>query len=135
MKNDVLLVNMTPTVRYVVRVALEGSGFTVTKEAQTDAESLHHFESQRPAAVVFDMTLSPHERLKALRHFNKRFPTGRVLAIYSYASRPNIPEVRRAGARELVAFPFTKEGFLAALGRLVGPPEHEKRPEPPGESL
>jgi DNA-binding NtrC family response regulator len=71
--------------------------------------------------------------LKALRHFNKRFPTGRVLAIYSYASRPNITEVRRAGARELIAFPFTKEGFLAALDRLVGMTEHDRRQDSPAE--
>jgi len=126
MNRDVLLVDVTPTVRFAIRVALEGSAFTVLKEAQTDAEGQHYFESERPSVVAFDMTLSLHQRLRALRHFSKRFPTSRVVAIYSRTSRPNLAGARRAGAKELIAFPFNKESLLAALDRLVG------TPHPPG---
>lgn len=123
MNRYVLLVDVTPTVRFAVRVALEDSAYTVSKEAQTDAEGQHYFESERPSVVVFDMTLSLHQRLRALRHFSKRFPTSRVVAIYSRASLPNLAEARRAGAKEVLAFPFNKESLLAALNRLVGTPQ------------
>jgi DNA-binding NtrC family response regulator len=70
-------------------------------------------------AVVVDLTLSPHQRLKSLRHFHKRHPASRIAVIYNHISRLNGADVRRSGAKEMVAFPFSKQHFLAALRRLT----------------
>ena len=135
MGKDILLIDLTPTVRFALRHALQGSDYAIGHEAQTDAEGQHYFETLQPSVVIFDMTLSPHQKLQAIRQFHKRFSKSRVLALYSRMSRPNVAEARRAGAQEMLGFPFNKEGFLEALKRLAGPssppgPEPIPGPQP-----
>jgi DNA-binding NarL/FixJ family response regulator len=119
MKQNVLLMNVSPTVRFAIRNALNESEFDLCREALTETQSFHLYESIKPTAVVVDLTLSPHQRLKSLRHFHKQHPESRIAVIYNHISRLNGADVRRAGAKEMVAFPFSKPHFLAALRRMT----------------
>ncbi|MDA0837743.1 MAG: hypothetical protein O3B01_17975 [Planctomycetota bacterium] len=119
MSQSVLLISVSPTVRFAIRNALNGSEFTLCKEALTETQSLHLYESIKPIAVVIDLTLSPHQRLQSIRHFHKRHPESRIAVVYNHISRLNVSDVRSAGAKEMVAFPFSKPHFLAALRRMT----------------
>ncbi|MDP6116773.1 MAG: hypothetical protein QF473_15200 [Planctomycetota bacterium] len=119
MSQNVLLINVSPTVRFAIRNALDESEFALCKEALTETQSHHLYESIKPIAVVVDLTLSPHQRLKSLRQFYKQHPESRIAVIYNHISRLNGADVRRAGAKEMMAFPFSKPHFLAALRRMT----------------
>jgi DNA-binding NarL/FixJ family response regulator len=119
MNQNVLLINVSATVRIAIRNALDESEFSICREALTETQSLHLYESIKPIAVVVDLTLSPHQRLKSLRQFHKQHPESRIAVIYSHISRLNGADVRLAGAKEMVAFPFSKPHFLAALRRMT----------------
>jgi DNA-binding NarL/FixJ family response regulator len=132
-KITVLVVEDDAIVREWVRLALEGSEFTVGGEAPTTAEALDLVGRRRADLLLVDHRLPDHlgtEFVRQLRQSGNWTPA----VIISARAEPGLNEsAREAGAQGAVLKRGSVQELLDALRRVVGgeeafDPSHPRRP-------
>ena len=103
----ILVVDDDPTLRVLVRAALEKSGFRV-EEAGDGAEALEKFVSHKPSAIMMDVEMPKFDGYSACKRI-RQDPAGAHIPILMVTGREDLESVNRAysaGATDFIPKPI-----------------------------
>lgn len=104
-KEKILIVDDEQMIRWTLREALKGWGYTCV-EAETVNEALASFESEQPAAVLLDINLPDGSGLDVLREVKKRHPQALVIMITANVMVDDTIAALRGGAYDFISKPI-----------------------------
>jgi two-component system chemotaxis response regulator CheY len=120
MSKTVMLVDDSPTVRRVMRFALERAGFTVIEACDGD-EALNMLDGKRLSAVVCDVAMPKMDGLSFLKEMrarqNYKFTPVVMLTTETRAERKQV--ARDAGAQAWATKPCQPSELVDIITRLA----------------
>ena len=114
----VLLVDDAAFMRMRCARLLREEGHDVI-EAANGREALDMYQSERPDAVLMDITMPEMDGLEALRAIRAVDPHAQVAMLTAMGQQAIVIEAIKSGARDFVVKPFEKDRVLAAVAKLV----------------
>ncbi len=97
---------------------LQSHGHTVI-EAENGLEALDKYQSEKPDAVLLDITMPEMDGITALKEIKKVNPDARVAMVTAIGQQQVVMEALQAGAKDFVVKPFQPERVLAAVEKLL----------------
>lgn len=89
-------------------------------EAENGQQAVDLFRSERPDAVLLDITMPVMDGLDALREIRRLDGEARVAMVTAMGQQQVIMEAIKAGAKDFVVKPFDSDRIQSALWKLVG---------------
>jgi two-component system, chemotaxis family, chemotaxis protein CheY len=114
----VLLVDDAAFMRMRCARLLREEGHDVS-EAANGREAVDMYQSERPDAVLMDITMPEMDGLEALRAIRAVDPHAQVAMLTAMGQQAIVIEAIKSGARDFVVKPFEKDRVLAAVAKLV----------------
>jgi len=119
MRARILLVDDEPSLREMLGILLERSGYDVTSDPGVKA-ALARLEDEPPFdAVVTDLLMPDGSGMDVLTATRTRDDSTQVLMITAYATTEQAVEAMRKGAYDYVQKPFKNDALLATLEKAV----------------
>ena len=117
----VLVVDDDPDIRLLLRLHLEGAGYTV-HEASDGADALHQLGEQAFDAVVLDLRMPRVDGFEVLARMRDEGLLDRtpVLTCSAHADEDVVAELSRTGTSAHVAKPFRPQQLIDAVERMIG---------------
>ena len=114
----ILVVDDAAFMRMKATRLLSENGYEVV-EASTGAEAVTRFKSEKPDAVLLDITMPDMDGLTALKEIRSVNPNARVAMVTAMGQQSIVMEALKAGASDFVVKPFSAERVLNAVEKLV----------------
>jgi two-component system chemotaxis response regulator CheY len=114
----VLLVDDAAFMRMRCARLLQEEGHEVV-EAANGREAVAAYQTQKPDAVLMDITMPEMDGLEALRAIRSVDPEARVAMLTAMGQQAIVIEAIKSGARDFVVKPFERERVLAAITKLM----------------
>lgn len=132
----VVLVDDTPSLRMLTRMALEGTGFEVVGEAGDGLAGVNLVRQLQPQLVLLDLAMPVMDGLEALPLMRAAVPALRVVIVSGFDRKAMESQVMDAGADGYLQKGLPPDVFLQGLRRLF-PAAHEQPrvPAPRDEAL
>src|SRR5689334_1906968 len=94
----VVLVDDTPSLRMLTRLALEGTGFEVVGEAGDGLAGVNAVKQLQPDLVLLDLAMPVMDGLEALPLMRAAVPTVRIVIVSGFDRKAMESQVMEAGA-------------------------------------
>lgn len=117
-KPRLLIVDDSSFVRYGLRRLLTQQGYEVIEAADGEA-AVALYVSQRPTAVLLDITMPKMDGLEALRRIRRFDPMARVAMVTGMGQQAIVLEAIKSGASDFVVKPLDQPRVLTAIQKLV----------------
>lgn len=127
MDHKVLVVDDEDTLRYFLRLELEGRGYNVT-EANSGERALEFIKRIVFDVALLDLRMAGVDGLEVMRQLRKRSPQTAVIILTAYASLSSAIEALRHGAHDYVLKPFDTNELLASVADAIATKQAETRP-------
>ena len=114
----VLLVDDAAVMRMRCARLLREEGHDVI-EAANGREALEMYQSEKPDAVLMDITMPEMDGLEALKAIKAVDPHAQVAMLTAMGQQAIVIEAIKSGARDFVVKPFERDRVLAAVAKLV----------------
>ena len=114
----VLVVDDTPTLRMLTRLALSGTGFDVIGEAGDGLAGLEQAKALQPDLVLLDLAMPVMDGLEALPLIRAALPQVRVVIVSGFDRRAMEDQVIAAGADAYLQKGLSPDAIVAELRRL-----------------
>jgi two-component system, chemotaxis family, chemotaxis protein CheY len=114
----VLVVDDAAFMRVRAAKVLQDNGHEVV-QAENGAEAVRQYATQKPDAVLMDITMPEMDGLAALKEIKKLDPTARVAMVTAMGQQAIVMEALKAGAKDFVLKPFQPDRVLGALQKLL----------------
>lgn len=114
----VLVVDDEERIRSSLRGILGDEGFRVLDTGDAPAV-MALIERERPALVLLDVWMPELDGIELLRRIKTARPATRVIMISGHANIQNAVAATRLGAEDFLEKPFSVDGLLAAIGRVM----------------
>lgn len=114
----VLLVDDTPTLRILTRLALEGTGFEVVGEAGDGLAGLDLATQVRPDLVLLDLAMPIMDGLEALPLLRAAVPDAKVVIMSGFDRRAMESQVIEAGAHAYLQKGLAPDVLVETLRQL-----------------
>lgn len=120
-KGKILLVDDDPHLREMIRLALEGKGFTV-REGQDGSEVAALVREWSPDLIVLDGNMPRMDGFDALKQLRTHRATAKipVIMLTMRSTQVDMLTGYRFGAQEYLTKPIALEQLLVAVKRLLG---------------
>lgn len=89
-------------------------------EAENGVEAVDKYKSEKPDAVMLDITMPDMDGLEALKKIQKIDSNARVAMVTAMGQQSIVMEAVKAGAKDFVVKPFDPNRVLAAVQKLLG---------------
>ncbi len=89
-------------------------------EAENGIEAVDKFKSERPDAVMLDITMPDMDGLEALKQIQKIDSNAKVAMVTAMGQQSIVMEAIKAGAKDFVVKPFDPNRVLAAVQKMLG---------------
>lgn len=115
-----LVVDDEPDVRLLVRLAFERAGYEVV-EAAGGQDAIAWLAHSRPDCVLLDLRMPGVDGWAVLDHLRASGAIERVPVVVqsAHARGPTESQVLDAGARAFLAKPFSVDGLVATVDRVL----------------
>jgi two-component system sensor histidine kinase/response regulator len=123
----VLVVDDTPTLRMLTRLALAGTGFEVVGEAGDGLAGLEQAKALQPDLVLLDLAMPVMDGLEALPLIRAALPQVRVVIVSGFDRRAMEEQVIAAGADAYLQKGLSPDNIVDELRRLF--PAAQSSPE------
>lgn len=132
----VLVVDDTPTLRMLTKLALEGTGFEVIGEAGDGLAGLELAKRLRPDLVLLDLAMPVMDGLEALPLLLEALPAVVVVIVSGFDRKAMESQVIEAGAHAYLQKGLSPEETLTTLRALfpAAPPPGPPAPRAPMDS-
>ncbi len=118
MNATVLVVDDEERIRSSLRGILGDEGFRVLDTGDAPAV-MELIERERPELVLLDVWMPELDGIELLRRIKAERPATRVIMISGHANIQNAVAATRLGAEDFLEKPFSVDGLLAAIGRVL----------------
>lgn len=115
-----LVVDDNPTLRHILRNALECFGFEVSGEAADGRQAVEAFEATRPDAVLLDIEMPDFDGFYALERIMEQAPSTVVVMLTAHRNDDLVERATRLGARGYLTKPFVMERLFEEVRLLLG---------------
>ncbi len=88
-------------------------------EAGDGLQAIEAYKTQKPDAVLLDITMPGMDGLEALKAILALDPAARVAMVTAMGQQSIVMEAIKSGARDFVVKPFEAERVKSALAKLV----------------
>jgi len=116
----VLAVDDSVGVLTLIGTYLQGTEFIFAGSARDGRSAVDKYSKLKPDIVLLDIVMPEQGGPETLRQILAIDPTATVAMISSLAGDDVVNECARLGARSYLKKPFTKDGLLELLRKLVG---------------
>src|SRR5438067_10050835 len=134
MVEAILIVDDEEQIRASVRGVLADEGFRVL-EADNGRAALTTIAAEHPRLVLLDIWMPGVDGIEILRQIQERHPETRVIVISGHGNIDTAVRATQLGAVDFIEKPFSLDGLLHRVERVLGPPAatevHAARVEPP----
>jgi len=89
-------------------------------EAENGIEAVDKYKSERPDAVMLDITMPDMDGLEALKQIQKIDSNAKVAMVTAMGQQSIVMEAIKAGAKDFVVKPFDPNRVLAAVQKMIG---------------
>ncbi|NQT71312.1 MAG: response regulator [Chloroflexi bacterium] len=89
-------------------------------EAENGIEAVDKYKSERPDAVMLDITMPDMDGLEALKQIQKIDSNAKVAMVTAMGQQSIVIEAIKAGAKDFVVKPFDPNRVLAAVQKMIG---------------
>jgi len=128
----IIVVDDDPSIRLLLREALEEHGHTVLEAAEGDACFKHFERGARPDLVITDIFMPGKEGLETVFELYDHWPQIRIIAIS--AGRPSAPNylklAKSLGADRVLPKPFGVNQILEMVNELLTTDKRESQVVP-----
>jgi len=114
----VLVVDDEERIRSSLRGILNDEGFRVLDTGDAPGV-MELIERERPELVLLDVWMPELDGIELLRRIKAELPATRVIMISGHANIQNAVAATRLGAEDFLEKPFSVDGLLAAIGRVM----------------
>jgi two-component system chemotaxis response regulator CheY len=114
----ILIVDDAEFLRVRISKMLSSNGHEVI-EAENGLKAVDSYKSNRPDAVLMDVTMPEMDGLAALREIRSGDPNARIVMLTALGQESVILEAIKSGARDFVVKPFEPARVLAAIGKAL----------------
>ena len=114
----VLVVDDAAFVRMKATKMLTDNGYSVA-QAASGAEAIDVYKAESPDCVLLDITMPDMDGLTALKHIRKFDAEARVAMVTAMGQQSIVMEALKAGAKDFVVKPFTKERLFGAVQKML----------------
>lgn len=114
----ILVVDDAQFMRMKATKLLSSKGFEVI-EAATGAEAVETYKTEKPDAVLLDITMPDMDGLQALKEIKKIDPKANVAMVTAMGQQSIVMESLKAGAKDFVVKPFDADRVMAALEKIM----------------
>jgi len=121
MTKRVLIVEDQEDLRDILRLALEGAGYTVI-EAENGRQGVEKVTTERPDLVLMDIQMPILDGYDATREIKASPDHARtpVIAVSSYAMKGDEEKARAAGCDAYVTKPYSPKQVVAIVRQYLG---------------
>ncbi len=89
-------------------------------EAENGVEAVDKYKSEKPDAVMLDITMPDMDGLEALKQIQKIDSGAKVTMVTAMGQQTIVMEAIKAGAKDFVVKPFDPNRVLAAVQKMLG---------------
>ena len=120
MEQTILVVEDTPDTRELIRLMLERKGYRVL-EAENGIEAVEMANSERPDAILMDMSLPLMDGCQATKHIREQPELASVPIIACTAHNPWEWRSKAilAGCNDFMTKPLSSDGLVDMLSRYL----------------
>jgi two-component system, chemotaxis family, chemotaxis protein CheY len=117
MKN-ILIVDDATLMRNIIKSCLPEDEFTFI-EADNGQDAIDLYKQKRPDVVTMDITMDQKDGLNAAREILEFDTTAQVIMVTSLGQEKLLSDCLKAGARDYLVKPFTKERVKSAVRKAI----------------
>ena len=89
-------------------------------EAENGIQAVDKYKSEKPDAVMLDITMPDMDGLEALKQIQKIDSNAKVAMVTAMGQQSIVMEAIKAGAKDFVVKPFDPNRVLAAVQKMLG---------------
>lgn len=114
----ILVVDDAQFMRVRLTKLLVGQGYEVI-EAENGEQAVTTYQTERPDAVLMDITMPHKDGLEALADIRGMDPQARVIMLTALGQESMVVQAVQAGARDYVVKPFDPNRVMMALQKAL----------------
>ncbi|MCH7553100.1 MAG: response regulator [Chloroflexi bacterium] len=114
----IMVVDDAAFMRMKTAKLLTENGYEVV-QAGNGAEAVENYKTEKPDAVLLDITMPDMDGLTALKHLIKLDPKARVAMVTAMGQQTIVMDAIKAGAKDFVVKPFQADRVLAAVQKIL----------------
>lgn len=121
----ILVIDDAATLRHLMRRILVDAQHDVI-EAQDGEIGLSLFQAHRPALVITDLFMPNREGIETIQQLRRLSPDAKIIAMSASGTASGklyLNAAQKLGADAILAKPFKPAELLAAIDRVLAPPE------------
>jgi two-component system chemotaxis response regulator CheY len=115
----VLVTDDAAFMRMQLRDMLTKLGHEVVGEAENGRVSVEKYNELRPDIVTMDITMPEMNGIEAVRAIKKNHPEAIIIMCSAMGQQSMVLDAIKAGAKDFLVKPFTKERIEDALNKLI----------------
>lgn len=118
MSDVILVVDDEPDLRLLVRMTLEGNGYTV-EEASTAAEAIRQALELKPRLILLDIRLPDAEGFEVLKTLKStpELAETPVVMMSAHSSPPTLQKAEVIGSHDYLVKPFKQDALLGLVAK------------------
>ena len=89
-------------------------------EAENGVEAVDKYKSEKPDAVMLDITMPDMDGLEALKQIQKIDSNAKVTMVTAMGQQSIVMEAIKSGAKDFVVKPFDPNRVLTAVQKMLG---------------
>lgn len=117
--SKIMVVDDAQFMRVRLTKLLTGHGYEVT-EAENGEQAVRNYRSNRPDAVLMDITMPEKDGLEALNEIRTIDPSAKVIMLTALGQESMVIQAIKSGAKDYVVKPFDPDRVMLALQKVLG---------------
>ncbi len=113
----ILVVDDAAFMRMRMSKILTEAGYVVV-QAENGLEAVEKYQSEKPDAVLMDITMPEMDGLTALKEIRSLDPAARVAMVTALGQQQIVLEAVKSGAKDFLVKPCEGDRVLAAVNKL-----------------
>ena len=115
MPGKVLVCDDAQLTRRTLRNILEDAGYEVVGEAVNGEDAIHKYKECRPDIVFMDIVMPELDGIEAVKRIIEMDSQAVIIMCSSLAQQKKVVTAIRAGAKDFIVKPFTRERVLDSI--------------------